>query len=787
MNIDSNINYISLDNSLDLDDSKYLFKDDIKLYDYQKQTIATLLNHERGQMKIKIPLNFLNFLESEFRNKDYTYTNNFSRDLKRYITSSNKKFLTRNNMKLNKYSIECNFGYNIGILSNTVGSGKTLVILGFIMRNKFFKKNLLKLSYKKTIYNNSIYPSDICDVISDFLIEKDSFSLNINFNNIKENNNLFLSSYYNIKINKLTTTIKTNLIIVPHNLFEQWKNEISKTFLKTKFIKDKRNLKDIKNDILNNNYDIILCNVNKVIQLLEILPNEEYNFERIFIDEVDIINLPRFPELNTNFLWLITTTYTRILNPKNIGFINNLFRSNYFSNSSSKNVYKFLLEKLTFSFNQKYIHDKIKLIKPTKNFHIVPNNFINSLLYNLECKTLYKFLNSYDYESVYTYFIKSKSRHMIKFILRYLIFHSLKKFPNRDDQNAIQNVINNFDFDFENNASIFFIIILFRIHRINYDIIYRKINPRMRHIRNIVSEIKSHVLNCPNCNTHHIHYFNLHDHNINDLNVIFSSINSNNCPLNIDGLRDQLKYKIFSIKKTYLQLLAEVDDLKYIKTQLLNNNYCLKCFHKHNNNSCIETTFYNFFSIVNINFSMFESFSQKIFLNNIKFIRDIQYKSISRPNINSINEDKNIKIETMIISLKKDIKNNKRCLVFSDNNYFFKNIKYELDNHSISNRTLKGNTNTINSILKKYKNFDIKVLLLNMRHCGSGINLEMSDNIYIMNFLDLEMETQVIGRVNRIGKKNKLNVNYYLSTNEYAFYRNIINNDNKSNIIIEEI
>jgi hypothetical protein len=795
----SNINNIFLDETLELNDSKYLFKD-IQLYDYQKQTISNLLNHEKGQMKITIPVDFLHNLVSEFRNKDYTYSNNFCRDIKRYLSSTNNKYLARNNIYLvRKYFAEVNFGYNIGVLSNTVGSGKTLVILGFIMRNKFFKRNLLKNSYKKVIYNNSTFPGDICDVISEYLVEDDSFSLRIDSNNIKDNNNLFLSDNYNQNITS-KIIIPTNLIIVPHNLFEQWKNEINKTFLNTKFIKDKRNLKGIKNEILNNNYDIILCNVNKVIQLLEFFPNNEYNFERIFIDEVDVINLPRFPELNTRFLWLITTTYTRILNPKNIGFINNLFRSKYFVNNNSRKFYKFLLEKLTFSFNQKYIHEKIKLIKPIKNFNIVPNNFINTLLYNLREKTYYKFLNSYDYESLYNYILKTKNRHMLRFTLRFLIFNSLGKFTDRNAQITIQNVIQNFIFDFENNASIFFILIIFRIHQINYDIITRKIIPRARHIDTLVRNIKLHLTNCHFCsrnvdNTIHqqIIYFNLHDHDITDLNSILSSVRSIQCPLNVNGFRDQLKYKMFSLKKTYLQLYEAIDSLKYIKTQFLANNYCIKCFHKHNfNESCVETTFYNFFTIVGVDFSLFDKFAEKIYMNfnNKKFIRDIKYEPIFRPMIKCGDEydSKNQKIKNMIISLKKDIDENKRCLVFSDNNYFFKNIKFHLDKNSISNRTLKGNTNTINSIIRKYKNFDIKVLLLNMRHSGSGINLEMSDNIYIMNFLDLEMETQVIGRVNRIGKKNELNVNYYLSTHEYGFYRNIITNDKKVNIkIVEEI
>ena len=821
MDIDSNINKIFLDNTLELDDSKYLFKNNIQLFDYQKQTISTLLNHERGQMKITIPLNYLNILESEFVNKDYTFTNNFARDVKRYQTTRDQKFLFKNNMNLvDKFHIEANFGYNIGILSNTVGSGKTLVILGFIMRNKFFKKNILKLSYKKNIYNNSYLPGDICDVISEFLVEKDSFSLSIDYSSLKNNNNLFLSRYYKNYEDSKKTIIKTNLIIVPHNLFEQWKNEINRTFLKTKYIKDKRNLKDIENDILTNNYDIILCNVNKVIQLLEFLPNKKYNFERIFIDEVDIINLPKFPELNTNFLWLITTTYTRILNPKNIGFINNLFRSNYFPNNTTKSFYKFFLEKLTFSFNTNYIQQKLKLTIPNKNFIIVPNNFINTLFYNLKCKSYYKFLNSYDYESLYYYILKSKSRHMIKYILRFLIFNSLGKeiYPS-NNQNMILNLLTNFTFDFENNSSIFFIFILFRLHHINYDLINRKISPRMRYIKSIILQIKSHYLNCPICkNNNNIMNFNLYDHDIENLYVknkkknvksnleglldnigLLNSIDYmisctdnakiEKCPTNVNFLQDQLKYKTFSVKKTFRQLKKEIDELYYIKAQLLNNNYCLKCMNIHKSNNCIETNFLNFFSIVDINFSNFINFTPNIFNNyQEKFIREIQYEDFNLPNINNIIENnKNTKIENMLISLKKDILNNKRCLVFSDNNYFFKNIKLELDNHSITNRTLKGNTNTINSIIRKYKKHEIKVLLLNMKHCGSGINLEMSDNIYIMNFLDSQMETQVIGRVNRIGKKNDLNVNYYLTTHEYSFYKNIISSDTKSNIIIEEI
>ena len=40
IDINTNINNIFLNNSLDLDNTKYLFKNNIQLYDYQKQTIS---------------------------------------------------------------------------------------------------------------------------------------------------------------------------------------------------------------------------------------------------------------------------------------------------------------------------------------------------------------------------------------------------------------------------------------------------------------------------------------------------------------------------------------------------------------------------------------------------------------------------------------------------------------------------------------------------------------------------------------------------------------------------
>jgi len=793
----SDINNIDFNNEDVFDDSKYHFRNDIKLFNYQKKTIISLMEHEKGQKKISLPISQLSTIENELYDKDYTFSNNFQRDMKRFLKSNDHKFLFKNNMSLiDKFNIDANFGYNIGVLSNSVGSGKTLVILGFIMRNKFFKKNILKNTFYNNIYNNSLLSSDISNIIADYLVEANSFTLNISSSNIRNNNNLFKSKYYEMidLNNQPKTIIKTNLIIVPHNLFEQWKIEIEKTYLTSFFIKDKKNLVNIKENIINNNYNIILCNVNKLVQLLDQLPNEQYNFERVFIDEADVINLPHFPELNSNFLWLITTTYKRILNPKNNGFINNLFHSNF---SNSTIFYKNLLEKLTFSFNKDYITQKINLSIPNKNLIIVSNNFINSLFYSLEKTTYYKFLNSYDYESLYYYILRSKNNGILYYCLSQFLFSTIENISS-DDRDMIDNVIQTLDFNFENKSSILFLYLIRCINYINNDLINRKLMQRISFINTSMKNIKTHVLNCPQCcinygcdNIKSFSDFDLFNKDINDLNIFLNKNKNNNsykkCSMNIE----QLKYKIYSIQTNFKKIKSEIENINFIKTQLVRNGFCLRCMTIHNNDhNCSDGIFFNLFNIANIDFTIFDTFLLNINdLYKYKYIREIVYDDpIIIDDINDVcDQNINYKLDQMIISLKKDIKDKKRCLIFSDNNFFFKNIIVELNNNNISNRTLKGNTNTINSIIRRYKNYDINVLLLNMKHSGSGINLEMSDNIYIMNYLDADMETQVIGRVNRIGKKNDLNINYYLTTHEYDFYKKIISSDTKSNIIIENI
>ena len=56
--------------------------------------------------------------------------------------------------------------------------------------------------------------------------------------------------------------------------------------------------------------------------------------------------------------------------------------------------------------------------------------------------------------------------------------------------------------------------------------------------------------------------------------------------------------------------------------------------------------------------------------------------------------------------------------------------------------------------------------MLNAVNYGSGLNLQSATDIIIYHELNNELETQVIGRAQRLGRKEGLNVYYLFHENE---------------------
>lgn len=168
------------------------------------------------------------------------------------------------------------------ILGDTVGVGKTLMVLGHIcsLLNNSSQRNFLEFN--------------------------------------KDSN----KTCYSLEKNNITDLSNAGcLIIVPHTLFRQWSDEIkSKTNLKVLLLKTKRNVEDpkfLKNIIEN---DVILVS-NTLFKEVYIKTTEnKIRWKRIYIDEADTIEITStwirgIANEYTNFIWFISASYINLLFP----------------------------------------------------------------------------------------------------------------------------------------------------------------------------------------------------------------------------------------------------------------------------------------------------------------------------------------------------------------------------------------------------------------------------------------------------------------------------------------
>ena len=125
-------------------------------------------------------------------------------------------------------------------------------------------------------------------------------------------------------------------------------------------------------------------------------------------------------------------------------------------------------------------------------------------------------------------------------------------------------------------------------------------------------------------------------------------------------------------------------------------------------------------------------------------------------------EEKNDKIDNFIKILDK-INANSKILVFSEFDASFDSVKEELSNRNIKYSKVIGTATSVNKIITNYKKDNteddsVQVLLLNSRYFGSGLNLENTSDVIIFHNMNTEMNKQIIGRAQRPGRTETLNI-----------------------------
>lgn len=114
----------------------------------------------------------------------------------------------------------------------------------------------------------------------------------------------------------------------------------------------------------------------------------------------------------------------------------------------------------------------------------------------------------------------------------------------------------------------------------------------------------------------------------------------------------------------------------------------------------------------------------------------------------------------IILNIAKD--KHKRIIIFSEEDASFHTIQKHLESESeeIICSEIRGRIKTREKIISLFKQGKIRILFLNSRNNGAGIDLQECTDIVLYHKMSPDIHTQILGRANRIGRKNNLRVHH---------------------------
>lgn len=126
------------------------------------------------------------------------------------------------------------------------------------------------------------------------------------------------------------------------------------------------------------------------------------------------------------------------------------------------------------------------------------------------------------------------------------------------------------------------------------------------------------------------------------------------------------------------------------------------------------------------------------------------------------------KIDTLMEIIQKNP--NGKYLIFSKYDSGFVKLMTKLIECNISCSELKGNTPHMMNVLEKFKSGELKVILLNTSFAGSGIDISYATDVIIYHSMGLD-KYQAIGRAQRVGRTDTLNIHYLCYEHEMSSHK----------------
>jgi hypothetical protein len=570
-----------------------------------------------------------------------------------------KEFLGGKNIKTSKlYS-------KYGILGDSVGVGKTFMVLGHIGMIKS-ERNV------------------------------------INFPNFNMNSNKHM---YSLEHNSITDISNVGcLVVVPHTLFRQWSDEITnKTNLKVALMKTKKNVWSDKFMATIKKADIVLVSNTLFKELYTRSFELNLFWNRIYIDEADTIELTSTllkTALPTNFVWLITASFSHLLFPTsyNIYISNNSYTSfkekygthsemDSFLQSTKRNTghsNMFILSLYTRS--ARYLNDLLNGTHPLRGHAVIrcSRTFINQ---SISLPTLHS----------HVIMCKPSISHTIVYDI---ISSSVKQLLNAGD---IKSALEELGVKTENNQSLIEAVNENKMKELER---LEKTFEFKQSLEYSSPQIKEQSLNHLQEKINHI------KEQMKSMKERIENYKNDVCPICYDEANDAL------LTPCCTQIFCAMCVLQSISR----NPTCPMCR-------------------ANVNPSSLKKLSTE----NVVVSNSMEIEDSNQPKK---------KIDTFFDIIEKNPKG--KFLVFSRFDNSFVEVLDGCKTRHLIAKELKGSKDMIASMLNNFKEGNINILLMNTIQMGAGLNITEASHVILLHSMTHEEEKQILGRAYRVGRTEEL-------------------------------
>ena len=132
-----------------------------------------------------------------------------------------------------------------------------------------------------------------------------------------------------------------------------------------------------------------------------------------------------------------------------------------------------------------------------------------------------------------------------------------------------------------------------------------------------------------------------------------------------------------------------------------------------------------------------------------------------------------------LLKLLSESTEDQRFLVFSAHEASFRGLREVLAARGIRCEMLQGSGARVETLRRQFQQGTVRVLCMNARHVGAGINLEAATHVVLYHRMNMELERQVIGRAVRFERASALEVVHLVHEEETGY-----NGSSSSEVIV---